>query len=54
MINVTPTMSQNESLDLVNLPTEKTALEIQHLDLFYASVQYQNAQRYDSEFLDSF
>ena len=39
MINVTPTMSQNESLDLVNLPTEKTALEIQHLDLFYGSKQ---------------
>ena len=39
MINVTPTMSQSESIDLVNLPTEKTALEIKSLDLFYGSKQ---------------
>ena len=39
MINVTPTMSQSESIDLVNLPTEKTALEIKNLDLFYGSKQ---------------
>ena len=39
MINVTPTISQNEILDLANLSPEKTALEIQHLDLFYGSKQ---------------
>ena len=32
-------MSQSESIDLVNLPTEKTALEIKNLDLFYGSKQ---------------
>ena len=39
MINVTPTISQNEALDLANLSPEKTALEIQNLDLFYGSKQ---------------
>src|SRR5574344_720413 len=39
MINVTPTISQNEALDLAHLSPEKTALEIQNLDLFYGSKQ---------------
>ena len=39
MINVTPTISQNDMVDLVNLPAEKTALEIKGLDLFYGNKQ---------------
>jgi phosphate transport system ATP-binding protein len=39
MINVTSTISQAEIMDLVNLPAEKTALEIRNLDLFYGSKQ---------------
>ena len=39
MINVTPTITPSESIDLVNLPADKTALEIQNLELFYGSKQ---------------
>src|SRR5574344_514873 len=39
MINVTPTLSQADVVDLVNLPAEKTALEISALKLFYGSKQ---------------
>ncbi len=39
MINVTPTISTSEALDLVNLPAEQTALEVKGLDLFYGKKQ---------------
>ena len=39
MINVTPTISNSESIDLVNLAEDKTALEVKGLDLFYGSKQ---------------
>jgi phosphate transport system ATP-binding protein len=39
MINVTPTISTSAAVDLVNLPAEKTALEVKGLDLFYGSKQ---------------
>lgn len=32
MINVTPTISTSEAVDLVNLSAEKTALEVKGLD----------------------
>jgi phosphate transport system ATP-binding protein len=39
MINVNPTISNSEAIDLINLPEEKTALEVKGLDLFYGSKQ---------------
>lgn len=39
MINVTPTLSTSEAVDLVNLSAEKTALEVKGLDLFYGNKQ---------------
>lgn len=39
MINVTPHLNQSGLLDLANLPAEKTALEIQALDLYYGNKQ---------------
>ncbi len=39
MINVTPTFSSSDVLDLANLPADKTALEVKGLDLFYGSKQ---------------
>ena len=39
MINVTPTISTSEAVDLVNLPAEQTALEVKGLDLFYGNKQ---------------
>ncbi len=39
MINVTPTISTSEAVDLVNLSAEKTALEVKGLDLFYGNKQ---------------
>ena len=39
MINVTPTISNSEAIDLVNLTEEKTALEVKGLDLYYGSKQ---------------
>lgn len=39
MINVNPTICNSEVIDLVNLPEEKTALEVKGLDLFYGSKQ---------------
>jgi len=39
MINVTPSFITSDSVDLSNLPAEKTALEVKNLDLFYGSKQ---------------
>lgn len=39
MISVTPTASNNDVLDLQNLTTEQTALEIRDLNLHYGSTQ---------------
>ena len=39
MINVTPTISNSESIDLVNLAEDKTALEVKGLDLYYGKKQ---------------
>jgi phosphate transport system ATP-binding protein len=39
MINVTPTISNSEALDLVNLAEDKTALEVKGLDLYYGNKQ---------------
>lgn len=39
MINVTPTISNSESIDLVNLAEDKTALEVKGLDLYYGNKQ---------------
>ena len=39
MINVTPPINTPETVDLVNLAADETALEVKDLDLFYSSKQ---------------
>ncbi|WP_024870935.1 phosphate ABC transporter ATP-binding protein PstB [Tolumonas lignilytica] len=39
MINVTPTISSSEAIDLVNLAADRTALEVKGLNLYYSNKQ---------------